>query len=121
MTNMTDTRNKQWLVIDSNGYSLRNQTVPNEDAKLSVAPMPVLPDPATRGRIPYEAWQYLYSDEIDAFVHDLQNATEVENYFFQDVPVTTSVDYHALYDSACRWLYVNSPCALRENQEHFPA
>lgn len=107
-----------WLVIDKStkSYKLKYEPRTREEEPHYYPPPPVTNN-RRKGRIPFEAWQYIYAEEIDAFMSRIQE--DVQDCIASDEDVVR-LDQRGFDEDAIKWLYYNSSCALRENQEHFP-
>lgn len=88
--------------------------------KISIAPLPILPDPKKKGRMYYDTWKYLYSNEIDDFIDEVFQAIQehwplisLGNNQFDLTPYNDKLDGNEFIEDACFWLYLNSESSLR--------
>lgn len=112
---------RTWVVLSKSNDENRRQLVHTErapDGNLSIAPMPTIKDPRTRGRIPYQAWQYIYSDDIEDTVDELYEVLTTHLGGAEDCPHNLCIGPH-FRDDARYWLYLNSSSSLRSSSEHF--
>jgi hypothetical protein len=118
-----DTMKRIWAEIRKdtpNECKLVVEEYDNTD-NLSIAPIPILPDPRQHGRISYSTWRYLNAETIEEFISDvLQGIREnlpVVNVSGSSFDLSAygdgSINENDFVEDACYWLYLNSESSLR--------